>query len=239
MITLSALALYIYIVYEDIFLMPSLHKEHYFRPSYAAKYLDDFQYKHQCCGWESPDDYAIVFPQSCCGRKKESEQVQNVEPCDNPYPHGCQHALVNLYNTTEAWRILCDCFRLVMFAILFLFFLKIFIESIIERRQLSKKIKKIEEKLIKIVEFGKQETKQEIPDQCASDEQCSFECDEYEQCSCDKLGDNIETDGYQTTTSSLDFENAYLSANENERVDMRLLPVIEEGQHSEISIPKH
>lgn len=107
-----------------------------FRSSFITKEMDKFQFYYQCCGWKGPGDYAIPFPQSCCGRLTTKFNI-----CDNPFLNGCQSAYKDRRNMIEVWRIICEFVRLIIL-IAVLYLLAIFFLHQVKKMRQQKRVNK-------------------------------------------------------------------------------------------------
>lgn len=109
-----------------------LEEETIFKPSYVTKELDDFQYNHQCCGWTGPEDYAIPFPPSCCGRRYTNKKFRR---CSLPYDRGCKAVYMDNVNTIKTWLVIGDLIRLLIMIALLLILSKYLNELIKQKNR--------------------------------------------------------------------------------------------------------
>lgn len=130
--------------------------------------MDKFQYDYQCCGWEGPEDYAISFPQSCCGRSKLSSKT-----CGRPYPNGCRREYLDKRNIIEVWRIICDAVRLIIIVSVF-FLLAIFYLYQVKKR---KKQRVNERKLLMLLEEQQHQRSSQVIDQGSGEWSSVKSCD--------------------------------------------------------------
>lgn len=116
-----------------------------FQTSFITEEMEQFQYDHQCCGWEGPEDYSIPYPQGCCGRRKSSSKHKI---CADPYPTGCRLDYLDRQNKLEAWRMIGDSIRLIFLISIFLIFTIIYAGEVKKRREISARRKESENALL-------------------------------------------------------------------------------------------